>query len=99
MNIHNCQKIHGEARSTPAISEFFMYITKASAGPAKWTTESGYRQQARVENTFGRYKRAFGGKLRSRDAPGQRVEVLAASRVLNRMLELGAARSSAASAE
>ena len=70
----------------------------AEVGRRAWEAESDYRQQGRAENTIGRYKRLFGGRLRSRDERGQRVEVMVACRVLNRMLELGAARSFATSA-
>ena len=65
----------------------------AEVGRRAWDAESGYRQQGRVENTLGRYKRMFGGQLRARSALGQQAEVLAACGILNRMLDLGAARS------
>ena len=58
-------------------------------GKRQWRVETGHHQQARVENTFHRYKRAFGRGLRARTEDGQLVEVLIGCRILNRMLELG----------
>jgi hypothetical protein len=67
---------------------------------------SGYHCQAHAENTFFRYKRLLGGRLRRREPGAQAVEVLRrrepgaqavevrlSCKVLNRMLELGAAKS------
>ena len=55
--------------------------------------KSDYHRQARVENTFFRYKRLLGGRLRSLEPQAQTVEVRLSCNVLNRMLELGAAKS------
>ena len=62
-------------------------------GRRQWKKQSGYHQQARVENTFYRYKQLIGGRLRSRNIVAQATEVRLAINVLNRMLDLGAARS------
>ena len=62
-------------------------------GRRKWKKEASYHFQARAENTFFRYKRLFGGRLRSREPRAQAVEVRFSCNVLNRMLELGAAKS------
>ena len=59
----------------------------------QWKKEAGYHQQGRAENTFFRYKRLVGCHLRARDPAAQKVEVRLGCNVLNRMLELGAARS------
>jgi len=64
-------------------------------GRREWRQESGHHQQARAENTFFRYKRVLGGRLRARDPDGRRAEARLACNILNRMLELGAARSCA----
>ena len=56
---------------------------------------SGDHQQERVENAFCRYKSIIRGGLRSRRTATQATEVGLATDVLNRMLELGAARSEA----
>ena len=48
-------------------------------GRREWQKESGYRQQARVENSFFRYKSVFGGDLKARHSKAQRRE--AANRV------------------
>jgi hypothetical protein len=63
------------------------------AGRRQWRKESGHHQQARAENTFFRYKRLLGERLRARDPDGRRVEARLACNILNRMLELGAAMS------
>ena len=65
----------------------------AAIGRQAWQKESGYRQQARVENPFGRYKRVLGEGLHARDAAGQEGEAMLACNVLNRMLDLGRPRS------
>ena len=39
-------------------------------GRREWQKESGYRQQARVENSFFRYKSVFGGGLKARHRQG-----------------------------
>ena len=62
-------------------------------GRRQWKKQSGYHQQARVENAFYRYKQLIGGRLRSRNIVAQATEVRLAINVLNRMLDLGAARS------
>ena len=45
--------------------------------------------QARVENTFFRYKSIIGDDLRARTPGGQEAEMLLACNVLNRTTELG----------
>jgi IS5 family transposase len=58
-------------------------------GPRQWKKESEYHQQARVENTFFRYKSIIGDRLRTRHPESQRLEALIACNILNRMAELG----------
>ena len=55
----------------------------------EWQKESGYRQQARVENSFFRYKSVFGGDLKARHSKAQRREAAIGCHILNRMAELG----------
>ena len=43
-------------------------------GRRQWKKEAGYHRQARVENTFFRYKQLFGGRLRARDPGNQTTE-------------------------
>ena len=62
-------------------------------GRREWKKRRGYYQQARVENSFYRYKQLIGGRLRSRNAAAQDTETGVAINVLNRMLALGASRS------
>ena len=50
---------------------------------------SGYHRQARVENTFFRYKLIIGDGLRARSPGGQGSEVVLACKILNRMTALG----------
>ncbi len=66
-------------------------------GRRQWKKEVAYHQQGRAENTFFRYKRILGGRLRARDPAAQKVEVRLGCNVLNKMLELGAASSIAIS--
>ena len=58
-------------------------------GRREWQKESGYRQQARVENSFFRYKSVFGGGLKARHSKAQRREAAIGCHILNRMAELG----------
>ncbi len=59
------------------------------AGRRQWKKESGYHQQARVENTFFRYKSISGDRLCARHPNSQKAEALIACNTLNRMTELG----------
>ncbi len=58
-------------------------------GRRRWKKESGYHQQARVENTFFRYKSIIGDRLRARHPKSQEAEALMACNILNRMITLG----------
>jgi hypothetical protein len=58
-------------------------------GRREWHKESGYRQQARVENGFFRYKSLLGGGLKARNCNAQTREVMIGCHILNGMAELG----------
>ncbi len=58
-------------------------------GRREWQTDSGYRQQARVENGFFRYKSVLGGGLKARNNIAQTREAMIGCHILNRMAELG----------
>jgi hypothetical protein len=64
-------------------------------GRRQWKKEAGYHRQARVENTFFRYKQLFGGRLQARDPANQTTEAKLACNILNRMLQFGSPRSRA----
>ena len=51
-------------------------------GRREWQKESGYRQQARVENSFFRYKSVFGGDLKARHSKAQRREAAIGCHIL-----------------
>ena len=70
----------------------------AEIGRQAWQKEAGYRQQARVEGTFLRYKRILGGSLRAKGFEAQQREAMVGCTVLNTMLALGTAQSSAVTA-
>lgn len=74
------------ASCDPVLSERNKHIEHRKR---QWRVDTGHHQQARVENTFHRYKRTFGRELRARTEDGRLVEVLTACRILDRMLELG----------
>jgi transposase len=61
----------------------------AEIGRRQWQKESGYHRQARVENTFFRYKTVIGGRVRARTLPAQETEATVACNVLNGMRVLG----------
>ncbi len=67
-------------------------------GRRAWLKESGYRQQARAENAFFRWKRTFGDRLRSKHLEAQRREAMIGCGILNKMLEFGKPRSQAVAA-
>ena len=67
----------------------------AEIGRQAWQKETGYRQQARVEGTFLRYKRILGGSLRAKGFEAQQREAMVGCAVLTKMLALGEAQSSA----
>ena len=67
----------------------------AAIGRQAWHKETGYRQQARVEGAFLRYKRILGGSLRAKRFEAQQLEAMVGCTVLNKMLALGKAQSSA----
>jgi hypothetical protein len=58
-------------------------------GRRRWKKEGGYHRQARVENTFFRYKSIIGRRLRTRSLGGRVTEATIACNVLNQMTELG----------
>jgi len=58
-------------------------------GRRQWKKDSGYHQQARVENAFFRYKSIIGERLRARSRAGQETEALLACNLLNQMTQLG----------
>ena len=58
-----------------------------------WQKESGYREQARVENRFFRYKSVLGGRLRARNSKAQTRKVMIGCHLLNRMAEIGKPKS------
>ena len=59
------------------------------AGRRQWKKEAGYHRQARVENTFFRYKTIIGGSLRVPCRGGQETETVIAYNVLNEMTARG----------
>ena len=67
----------------------------ATIGRQAWQKETCYREQARVEGTFLRYKRILGGSLRAKGFEAQQREARVGCTVLNKMLALGTAQSPA----
>jgi hypothetical protein len=64
----------------------------ACEGRRAWERATGYGRRNAAEWTHSRWKRVFGGALRSRSLDAQRAEATIAAGVLNRMAELGMAR-------
>ena len=58
-------------------------------GRRRWKKETGYHQQARVENAFFRYKSIIEGGLRARSPGGRATEAVLACNILNQMTERG----------
>ncbi len=57
-------------------------------GRKEWKEESGYHRRSISETTMFRLKRAFGGKLSSRDFDNQAVELFIQCMLLNRMIQV-----------
>ena len=58
-------------------------------GCRQWKKVSGYHRQARVENTFFRYKTIIGPGLRARHRESQRAEAIIVCNILNTMIARG----------
>ena len=78
------------SRRRPRSSARDRTITKMrKIGRRRWKKASGYHRQARVENTFFRYKSIIGGRLRARSPGGRVTEAVIACNILNQMTEHG----------
>ena len=76
--------------STRVLSQRNLHISKIEeAGRSNWCRQSGYYLQSHVENTFSRFKRIIGGRLRSKHDESQKREALIGCAILNKMLEIG----------
>jgi hypothetical protein len=64
----------------------------ACEGRRAWERATGYGRREAAEWTHSRWKRVFGGALRSRSLDAQRAEATIAAGALNRMAELGMPR-------
>ena len=64
-------------------------VSVKEIGRRRWKKMSGYHRQARVENTFFRYKSTLGDRLRARTWAGQVTEALLACNILNQMTARG----------
>jgi hypothetical protein len=77
-------------RSDGPLSQRNQHIAEIeSVGRANWRRSSGYYLQSHVENTFCRFKRIIGGRLRSKHDEAQKREALLGCSILNRMLGMG----------
>ncbi|OSP54067.1 IS5 family transposase [Pseudoruegeria sp. SK021] len=63
----------------------------SDTGRMAWQAASGYSQRARVEAQIGRWKTVIGDSLQARHFETQKCEVNIATKVLNRMNDLGCA--------
>jgi hypothetical protein len=64
-------------------------------GRRRWKKESRYHRQARVENTFFRYKSIVGDSLRACHLKSEEAEAIIACNILNRMIAIGRPKASA----
>ena len=76
-------------RRSPSSARDRTIMRVKEIGRRQWKKESGYPRQARVENTFFRYKSIMGDRLRARHPKSQKAEAVIACNILNRMLEIG----------
>ena len=76
--------------SISASSQRDLHIAEIrSKGWSEWKRQSGYYLQSHAENTFFRYKRIIGGRLRAKNDEAQKREAAIGCAILNRMLEMG----------
>jgi IS5 family transposase len=78
-----------QQRSAPPSARDRTIMRVREVGRRRWKKEAGYHRQARVENTFFRYKTIIGPGLRARHLESQKAEAIIACRILNRMMILG----------
>jgi len=76
-------------RRSPSSARDRTIMRVKEIGRRQWKKESGYPRQARVENTFFRYKSIMGDRLRARHPKSQKAEAVIACNILNQMLEIG----------
>ena len=79
--------VSGRRPRSPARDRTIRQVQQA--GRRQWKKDSGYHQQARVENAFFRYKSIIGESLRARSPVGQETEAILACNILNQMTQLG----------
>ena len=79
--------VSGRRPRSPARDRTIRQVQQA--GRRQWKKDSGYHQQARVENAFFRYKLIIGESLRARGRAGQETEAILACNILNQMTQLG----------
>ncbi len=76
--------------SSRALSQRNQHISEIEKmGISDWRRQSGYYLQSHVENTFYRFKRIIGGRLKSKHSEAQKREALIGCAILNKMLEIG----------
>lgn len=70
----------------PSLTQRDAHISRIRRlGRVGWRKASGYYRQSHAENAFSRYKRTFGGALRSRHPQAQKIEAAIACSLLNQM--------------
>ena len=79
--------VSGRRPRSPARDRTIRQVQQA--GRRQWKKDSGYHQQARVENAFFRYRLIIGESLRARSRAGQETEAILACNILNQMTQLG----------
>ena len=79
--------VSGRRPRSPARDRTIRQVQQA--GRRQWKKDSGYHQQARVENAFFRYKLIIGESLRARRRAGQETEAILACNILNQMTQRG----------
>ena len=79
--------VSGRRPRSPARDRTIRQVQQA--GRRQWKKDSGYHQQARVENAFFRYKLIIGESLRARSRAGQETEAILACNILNQMTQRG----------
>jgi hypothetical protein len=81
--------VRSEAADTAPTQRDRHLRTIAELGRTGWQKASGYNCRALVEADISRWKRVIGDALPSRTDGRQATEVVIATNVLNRMLDLG----------
>lgn len=81
-------KQHGNSRETPLVRDEAIRSIRRD-GRKSWKERIGYHRRSLAETAMYRLKSCFGGMLKNRKFPSQRIEARLRSKILNHFTHLG----------